>query len=104
MKKVLLPVLVLGLIAAAVAVGFRFWKHDDGSGYRFVELTKGDIRSTVSSTGNLQAVLTVQVGTQVSGQVAQIFVDFNDHVKANQLLARIDPTLLQQAVRSPRRT
>ena len=100
MKKVLLPVLALGLAAAAIAVGFRFWKHDDGSAYRFVELARGDIRSTVSSTGNLQAVLTVQVGTQVSGQISQIFVDYNDHVSANQLMARIDPTLLQQAVRS----
>jgi HlyD family secretion protein len=52
----------------------------------------------VSATGQLSAVTTVQVGTQVSGQVSQIYVDFNDRVKKGQLLARIDPTLAQQAV------
>ena len=55
-------------------------------------------KSTVSATGTLSAVRTVQVGTQVSGQVAEIYVDFNDQVKKGQLLARIDPTLQQQAV------
>jgi HlyD family secretion protein len=59
---------------------------------------RGDLESTVSATGALSAVTTVQVGTQVSGQVAQIYVDFNDRVKKGQLLARIDPTLQQQAV------
>ncbi len=100
MKKVVLPLVILALVAAGVAAGFRFWKKEDSSQYRFVEVTRGDVRSTVSSTGNLQATQTVQVGTQVSGQIAEILVDFNDRVRANQLVARIDPTLLQQAVRS----
>ncbi len=100
MKKVVLPLVILGLVAAGVAAGFRFWKQEDKSQYRFVEVTRGDVRSTVSSTGTLQATQTVQVGTQVSGQIAAILADFNDRVRANQLVARIDPTLLQQAVRS----
>lgn len=100
MKKVVLPLVILGLVAAGVAAGFRFWKHEDKNQFRFVEVTRGDVRSTVSSTGTLQATQTVQVGTQVSGQVAAILADFNDRVRANQLVARIDPTLLQQAVRS----
>jgi len=66
--------------------------------YRFVAVEKGDVDSTVSATGKLNAVRTVQVGTQVSGQVAELLVDFNDTVKKGQLLARIDPTLQQQAV------
>src|SRR5690606_6227071 len=57
-----------------------------------------DLESTVSATGALNAVTTVQVGTQVSGQVSEILVDFNSRVKAGQLLARIDPTLQRQAV------
>jgi HlyD family secretion protein len=52
----------------------------------------------VTATGALQAVRTVQVGTQVSGQVAQLYADFNDKVKKGELLARIDPTLQQAAV------
>src|ERR1700754_2805420 len=66
--------------------------------YKTATLARGSLKSTVSATGTLQAVRTVQVGTQASGQIAQLYVDFNDHVKKGQLLARIDPTLQQQAV------
>ena len=66
--------------------------------YRTAPVTRATLTSTVSATGALSAVRTVQVGTQVSGQVAKIYVDFNDKVKKGQLLARIDPTLQQQAV------
>ncbi len=66
--------------------------------YRYAALERGDVESTISSTGKLSAVTTVQVGTQVSGQVSAIYVDFNDRVKKGQLIARIDPTLQQQAV------
>jgi HlyD family secretion protein len=59
---------------------------------------RGTVTATVSATGKLGAVRTVQVGTQVSGQVSAIFVDFNDKVKQGQLLATIDPTLQRQAV------
>src|ERR1043166_7584799 len=54
--------------------------------------------AVLSATGTLNAVTTVSVGTQVSGQVSQLLVDFNDHVKKGELLARIDPSLAQQAV------
>jgi HlyD family secretion protein len=66
--------------------------------YRTAAVTRGSVTSTVSSTGVLNAVRTVQVGTQVSGQIRKIYVDFNDHVKQGQLLATIDPKLQQQAV------
>ena len=78
-----------------------FYKRADGKElpqYRTAAVTRASIKSTVSATGALSAVRTVQVGTQVSGQVAKLYVDFNDHVKKGQLLARIDPTLQQQAV------
>jgi len=77
------------------------YKRADGKElpqYRTAAVTRASIKSTVSATGALSAVRTVQVGTQVSGQVAKLYVDFNDHVKKGQLLARIDPTLQQQAV------
>src|SRR5204862_4755293 len=66
--------------------------------YRFATVTRGNLEATVSATGALSAVTTVQVGTQVSGQISAIYVDFNAKVKKGQLLARIDPTLQQQAV------
>ncbi|MEX1186193.1 MAG: efflux RND transporter periplasmic adaptor subunit [Gemmatimonadaceae bacterium] len=69
------------------------------SPYRFATVERGDLEASVSATGKLGAVTTVQVGTQVSGQVSAIHVDFNDRVRKGQLIARIDPTLQQQAVR-----
>jgi HlyD family secretion protein len=66
--------------------------------FRLVTVERGDIQSTVSTTGTLGAVTTVNVGTQVSGQVSALYVDFNDEVKKGQLLARIDPTIAQQSV------
>src|SRR5688500_10893699 len=68
------------------------------SPYRFATVERGDLEASVSATGKLGAVTTVQVGTQVSGQVSAIYVDFNDKVRKGQLLARIDPTLQRQAV------
>ena len=71
---------------------------EDAAAFRFGEVTRGDLSSSVSATGSLGAVTTVQVGTQVSGQVSAIYADFNDQVKRGQLLARIDPTLAEQGV------
>ncbi len=67
--------------------------------YRFVEVTRGNLESVVASTGSIGAVKTVQVGTQVSGIVNQIYVDFNDPVRQGQIIARIDTTLLASSVR-----
>jgi HlyD family secretion protein len=89
--------------AVGALVSGGFWLHQraeakDRPAYRLVAVEKGDLEVQVSATGALAAVRTVQVGTQVSGQVAQMEVDFNDRVKKGQLLARIDPTLARQAV------
>ena len=58
--------------------------------YRLARITQGPIRSTVSATGTLQAVVTVDVGTQISGLIAHVDADFNSPVKAGQVIARID--------------
>ena len=92
----------VGAVVVAVGTGalwiYRNAEAHEAPAYRFATVTRGNLESTVSATGALSAVTTVQVGTQVSGQVSQIYVDFNDRVKKGQLLARIDPTLQQQAV------
>jgi HlyD family secretion protein len=93
-------VVALGVLAmAAVTIGFLAGRGDGAVSYRFVTVTRGDVESTVSATGSLGAVSTVQVGTQVSGQVAEVGADFNDRVAKGQVIARIDPTLLEQQVR-----
>ena len=81
---------------------FWWFKHKQSGGdttFRLGTVETGNIQQTVSATGTLSAVKTVQVGTQVSGQVSAEYADFNDQVKKGQLLARIDPTLQEQAVR-----
>ncbi len=91
----------LGVGLALLAGGAWFYRRADAKEatvYRFAAVERGNLQSAVSATGALSAVRTVQVGTQVSGQVSAIYVDFNDRVRKGQLLARIDPTLQQQAV------
>jgi HlyD family secretion protein len=91
----------IGLIVVLAIIGVLVHKMAFAKttpAYRFATVERGSIRSTVSATGTLNAVTTVSVGTQVSGQITQLLVDFNDHVKKGQLLARIDPTLAQQTV------
>ena len=90
-------------VLAASTLGGVLWFHhraDAGTtpSYRLGKVERGSVKSTVSATGTLGAVRTVQVGTQVSGQIAALYVDFNDHVKKGQLIARIDPVLQQAAV------
>ncbi len=93
---------LIAIVALAGATGLWWYQRADAgetTGYRFATLERGNLESTVSATGTLNAVTTVQVGTQVSGLVTEILTDFNKSVKKGQLLARIDPTLLEQAVR-----
>ncbi|MEO7426138.1 MAG: efflux RND transporter periplasmic adaptor subunit [Fibrobacteria bacterium] len=66
--------------------------------WRTAAVEKGPLQVSVTATGTLQAVLTVQVGTQVSGTVSALYVDFNSQVKKNQIIARIDTTLLRAAL------
>ena len=93
--------LAIAAVALASGAGLWIYRRADASeapAYRFATVERGTVQSTVTATGTLDAVTTVQVGTQVSGQISAIFVDFNDKVKKGQLLARIDPTLQSQAV------
>src|SRR5881397_4037049 len=91
----------IGAGAAVLAGSAWLYRRADAKevpAYRFATVERWNLTASVSATGALNAVRTVQVGTQVSGQISAIHVDFNDKVKKGQLLARIDPTLQQQAV------
>ncbi len=82
-------------VLAVIAAGIWFWNQRKAasadSGYRTSEVERGDIRVAISATGTLSAISTVTVGSQVSGQVTDVLVDFNDQVKKDQVIARIDP-------------
>ncbi|HLP16008.1 MAG TPA: efflux RND transporter periplasmic adaptor subunit, partial [Bacteroidota bacterium] len=91
------PVLLV-LIGLGIYLFFAAGRTQDVQ-YRFDKVLRGDIQMVVTATGTLSAVTTVQVGTQVSGIISKINVDFNAHVKKNQVIAQIDPTTLQQSVR-----
>src|SRR5258708_26205068 len=62
------------------------------------KIDRGDISEVVEATGTINAVITVQVGSQVSGTINKIFADFNSKVKKGQVIAQIDPSLFQGAL------
>lgn len=100
MKRSHIILMAGGVLLLAAGVWLFTGKSKDGTAtYRLAAVERGDLEATVSSTGTLSAVTTVQVGTQVSGKIVAIHADFNDHVKQGQLIAEIDPVLLQQTVR-----
>jgi HlyD family secretion protein len=99
MKKKLITVALVAI--AGVTSGYVLYRHshaDTAPAYRTAAVQRGNLESTVAATGSLGAVTTVQVGTQVSGQISAIYVDFNSKVKKGELIARIDPILQQQGV------
>ncbi|MBF0329368.1 MAG: efflux RND transporter periplasmic adaptor subunit [Nitrospirae bacterium] len=93
MKKLIAGITIAFVIAAAAVF---FFKGKDGDAkYRTEKAVKGDIIASVTSSGTVNAVTTVLVGTQVSGTIKQLFVDFNSRVKKGQVIAQIDPTTLE---------
>src|SRR5262249_1539617 len=69
-----------------------------GGGYQTATVTRGAITQVVTATGTLNPGVNVQVGSQGSGNIQKLFVDFNSEVKAGQTVAQIDPVLFQAAV------
>ncbi|MEJ5359136.1 MAG: efflux RND transporter periplasmic adaptor subunit [Desulfobacterales bacterium] len=94
---------LFGLMAAVLLAFFLFGKNrQDGLRYRTATIERGPIVSTVSTTGTLSAVVSVQVGSQVSGQIKELLADFNSPVKSGQIIARIDPESFEAKVRQAR--
>ncbi|HTS02871.1 MAG TPA: biotin/lipoyl-binding protein, partial [Thermoanaerobaculia bacterium] len=94
---------ILAVVAALAVIAGLGWlvlarRGSAEPKYRKVKLEKGDVVATVTATGTLSAVTTVSVGSQVSGIIAKLYVDFNSAVKKGQPLADLDPTPFQQAV------
>ncbi|MCB0267798.1 MAG: biotin/lipoyl-binding protein, partial [Calditrichaeota bacterium] len=97
-RKIIIGAILLILLAAAGSASFGFFTKKAKTEYLFAEITRGNLESTISSTGTLSPVTTVEVGTQVSGTLAHIYADFNDEVRRGQLLAVIDTVNLKTSV------
>jgi HlyD family secretion protein len=93
-------VIVSVIVALAGAAGAWYLLRDgrDAPQLRTAAVETGTLQATVSASGTLAAVVTVQVGSQVSGQIRELLVDFNSEVKAGQLIARIDPDSFEARV------
>ncbi len=103
-KRRLLIIGILVLLAAAGVVGWR-WRAASRKPKLQVDtalVDRGRIVAKVTATGTLSAIVTVQVGSQVSGRVAALYADFNSVVKKGQLIAKIDPQLFEAALQQAR--
>lgn len=95
---------VVGVVVLALAAGAGWWWTQRSAAsavqYRTAKIERGPLQATVSASGAVNPVTQVSVGTQVSGQIKDIYVDFNSEVKAGQLIAIIDPESIEYRVRS----
>ena len=97
MKRIIL----LGVATLVVLLAFFAFRRCRGNGpdeYQTAVVTRGAITQAVSATGTLNPVVNVQVGSQISGNIQKLLVDFNSPVKAGQVVAEIDPAVFQAAV------
>src|SRR5438874_12763087 len=99
-------ILSVALVAAVVGGGVWAYLYSQSIGnapkYRLAKVERGPLTAAVSATGTLNAVTTVQVGSQVSGQIKELLVDFNSPVRRNDVLARIDPQMFEAKVKQAR--
>src|SRR3954465_11963562 len=98
MKKLVVAVLVLAVIGGGGDWYYRYSKKPTAPTVTRAAISRGDVVETVEATGTLQAVTTVQVGTQVSGTIKALHADFNSVVKAGQVIAEVEPSLFQAQV------
>ncbi len=86
-------------MASVVLAGFYFWGSDSGTAqYMTARIDRGNLRNMVTATGTLQAVTTVQVGSQASGTISALYADFNSVVKKGQVIAQLDPSVSKAQV------
>jgi len=91
-------IIAIGVVAAIALFAAFAFKGNDKPQYFTVKADRGDIRAVVEATGTINAVITVQVGSQVSGTISHLYADFNSRVKKGQVVAQIDPALFEGAL------
>src|SRR5947208_2504276 len=90
-------------IAVLAVVAFYFWGGQASAAqYLTAKVERGNLKNTVTATGTLQAVNTVQVGSQASGTISALYADFNSTVKKGQVIAQLDPSVSQAQVEQAR--
>jgi HlyD family secretion protein len=94
-KKVLIVISIIVVVAIVIIKTGLFGKKEAAYSFETVKVEKGSISNTVTATGTIEAITSVNVGTQVSGIIQKVYVDFNDNVKQGQLLAKLDETALR---------
>ena len=102
MKKTVLALVILGALGGGGFAYYKYRKTPVEPTITTAAVTRGDIADTVGATGTLQAVTTVQVGTQVSGIVQDLYADFNTLVKKGQVIARLDASTIQTQIEQAR--
>ena len=101
MKK-LISIIILLAVVGSVGGWFYMRRGTKEPDVRTAQITRGDVVQAVQATGTLEAVTTVQVGTQVGGIIENLYADFNDFVKKGQVIARLDPTVLDTQIEQQR--
>jgi HlyD family secretion protein len=105
MRRKLLLILMLLLLGASATVGYVYYsRHQSPPRYLTGRVERGRVAATVNATGTLNAVVTVQVGSQVSGNIQKLLVDYNSPVTENQIIAQIDPASFETRVTQARAT
>src|SRR5881394_1466222 len=97
--------LIIGGAAIVIlaAAGFWFWGNNASAAeYMTAKVERGNLRNTVTATGTLQAVTTVQVGSQASGTISALYADYNSVVKKGQVVAQLDPSVSKAQVEQAR--
>jgi HlyD family secretion protein len=97
-RRIAIAVAVVLVVAALAAWFFRSGDGAQKLQFETAKIEKGKVVAKVTASGTLSAIVTVQVGSQVSGRIAALFADFNSPVKKGQLIAKIDPALYQASV------
>src|SRR6266850_5511149 len=92
--------LIVLVVIAGVAGGVWYFLKNRGSEaqYQLAAVTRGDLIQSVTASGQLNPVVNIQVGSQISGRISKLYVDYNSEVKSNQVIAEIDPSTYQVAV------
>ena len=102
MKKFIITLIVLGVVAGSVGAYYKYRNPGEEVKISKLAVARGDVIESVGATGTLQAVKTVQVGSQVSGNIKALYADFNSIVKKGQIVAELDPSLLQTQIEQAR--
>lgn len=102
MKKWLIVLVVVAAVAATVGGYYRFRGPEGEAKVTTLPVSRGEIVESVGATGTVQAVTTVQVGSQVSGNIKAMYADFNSIVRKGQIIAELDPSLIQTQIEQAR--